>query len=279
MSDGTESVFVRDLERFVKNEASIWGDKAADGYFTSAEAQTGLQWEWVQSFLSPHPVDYTTTLELSCGHGRNSEILASLAQNMILVDVNPENIAFCKRRFEDKQWHFIVNNGFDLRDVASGSITFVHCFEAAVHMDLEIILSYIKEFRRILTPGGFGFVHHSNVTAYPGADIRKVYGWRTFMSKAIFAHLCIHNGLEIIDQHIFDQGGPGADCLSLLRKPATTMVQHGNLSKQPENAAEQLMELCMRRGIDWVLDAAWQRIASNPQIELYQPPRATPARK
>jgi len=87
------------------------------------------------------------------------------------------------------------------------SITFVYCFEAAVHFDLEIILSYIKEFRRVLTPGGFGFVHHSNVTTNPGADFRTRPYWRNFMSKEIFAHLAIHNGLDIVDQYIYSTRG------------------------------------------------------------------------
>jgi len=138
---------------------------------------------------------------------------------MILVDVNPENILFCKQRFSEKKWQFIVNSGFDLREIPAESITFAYCFEAAVHFDLEIILAYIKEFRRIMTPGAFGFVHHSNVTTNPGADFRTHPHWRNFHVKRNFVHLCIHNDLDVVNQYIFHQGGPEADCLSLFRKP------------------------------------------------------------
>jgi len=95
-----------------------------------------------------------------------------------------------------------------LREIPAESITFAYCFEAAVHFDLEIILAYIKEFRRIMTPGAFGFVHHSNVTTNPGADFRTHPHWRNFMSKEIFVHLCIHNDLDVVNQYIFHQGGP-----------------------------------------------------------------------
>jgi SAM-dependent methyltransferase len=209
-----------DLVRFVKNEAFLWGDNATKAYFEPVEAQAEGAFAMVQDFLRPHPIDYTTTMELSCGHGRNSELLASLASHMILVDVAPDNIAFCKDRFSDKPWRFVVNNGFDLRAIEDETVTFVHWFEAAVHCDIEIILSYLKEFRRVMVPGGYGFVHHSNVTAYPGEDFRNHPAWRNFMSKEIFAHLTIHNGLNIDAQFLFDQGGPAADCFTLFHRPA-----------------------------------------------------------
>jgi hypothetical protein len=213
-----ENYFTRDLERFVKDEAFHFGENATEWYFEPSEATMDIQWEHVQAFLRKHPIDYTNTMELSCGHGRNSERLANLSKNMVLVDVVPENILFCQNRFPNRSWHFVINNGFDLREIVAKSITFVYCFEAAVHFDIEIIISYIKEFRRVMAPRAFGFVHHSNVTAYPGKDYRTIPHGRNFMSKEIFAHLCAHNGLEIVDQHVFDQGGPEADCFSLFRK-------------------------------------------------------------
>jgi hypothetical protein len=215
-----ENLFARDLERLVKDEAFHFGDNATEWYFEPSEATMDIQWEHVQSFLGRHPIDYTITMELSCGHGRNSERLAKLSKNIVLVDVVPENILFCQNRFPDRPWKFVINNGFDLREISSKSITFVYCFEAAVHFDLEIIVSYIKEFRRVMTPAAFGFVHHSNVTAFPGKDYRTIPHGRNFMSKEIFTHLCVHNGLEIVDQHVFDQGGPEADCFSLFQKKA-----------------------------------------------------------
>jgi hypothetical protein len=102
MSDrGMENVLTQDLERIVKNEALEWGDNATKQYFEPAERDADRQWALVQRFLAPFPIDYTRTMELSCGHGRNSEKLAALSKFIVLVDVNQENIAFCKNRFPD----------------------------------------------------------------------------------------------------------------------------------------------------------------------------------
>lgn len=217
--DGAANVLTQDLERFVKGEALEWGDNVADNYFSPAEKDADWQWDYVQQFLAPHRIDYTNTMELSCGRGRNTAKLIPLAKSLTLVDVNPDNIAFCKKRYAGKPLKYVLNNGYDLRGIPTASTTFIYCFEAAVHFDLEIILAYIKDFRRVLASGAAAFVHHSNVTSDPGLDFRKRPGWRNFMSKDIFAHLSIHNGLEVVAQHVFDWGGPQADCFSLVRKP------------------------------------------------------------
>jgi hypothetical protein len=210
-----------DLTQIVTNEAFLWGDNETDNYFAYAESGIDFEWSYIAPFLSRFPIDYSHTVDLACGHGRNSVKLSLRTDNLTLVDVNPENIAFCKRRFFDKHWKFILNNGFDLNEIADKSVTFIYCFDAAVHFDIEIIISYIKEFRRVLKVGGFGFVHHSNYTKNPGGDFRDHPRWRNFMSKDIFAHLCIHNGLDIIDQSIVDYGAPmdfpETDCFSLFR--------------------------------------------------------------
>jgi hypothetical protein len=64
-------------------------------YFKPAEAYMNFQWEMVQTFLDPYSIDYDT-MKLACGHCRNSERLANLTQNVILVDVSLENITRCK---------------------------------------------------------------------------------------------------------------------------------------------------------------------------------------
>jgi len=205
-----------DLEQIVQTEGFGYGET---GYFDRAESWADEEWARAQRFLAPHAIDYANTLDLACGRGRHSQMLATLAKHMVLVEVNPEYIAFCRERFAGKPWDFVVNNGYDLAAVGDRSITFLYCYDAAVHFDLEIILAYIKEFRRVLVPGGFAFVHHSNVDAHPGIDFRLHPHWRNFMSKEIFAHLAIHNGLELIDQLVFDGCGPEAasDCFSLVR--------------------------------------------------------------
>lgn len=44
---------------------------------------------------------------------------------------------------------------------------------------------------------------------------------RNFMSKELFAHLCIINGLSILKQKVIDWGIKNLDCVSLFQKETT----------------------------------------------------------
>jgi ubiquinone/menaquinone biosynthesis C-methylase UbiE len=210
------------IEKIVKAEAFHWGDAAAKGYFDPAEQQFHQQWaSIVEPLLKQHPIDFSHTLDLACGRGRNSEALSRLARRMTLVDVNPENIAACKARFNQRPaFTFILNNGYDLGSVNARSVTFLYSFDAMVHFDFEIVMAYVREGFRILAPHGYGFIHHSNYTASPGASFENNPHWRNFMSRELFAHLCIKAGFVVEDQRLLDWGGvTNLDCLTVFRKP------------------------------------------------------------
>jgi SAM-dependent methyltransferase len=142
---------------------------------------------------------YEVVVDLAAGRGRNSALLAEKAKRVICVDINPENIEFLRKRFRgDPRFDFLLNDGASLAGLASDSVDLVYCFDAMVHFDIEIVISYIKEIYRVLRPGKFAFLHHSNYTANPGADFKQNPGWRNFMSLEVFEHLAIKNGFSIV---------------------------------------------------------------------------------
>jgi ubiquinone/menaquinone biosynthesis C-methylase UbiE len=98
-------------------------------------------------------------------------------------------------------------------------VTLVYTFDSMVHFDSDVIRAYMKEFYRILKPGGHCFCHHSNYTGNPGGDFTTNPHWRNFMSKELFAHYAIKEGFKIIEQKVIDWSVPNLDCLSLIQKP------------------------------------------------------------
>ena len=177
------------------------------------------QWrDLIYPMLSRHPIDYTHTVDLACGHGRNTEILKHLAKKVTLIDVNEENTTACRERFTGDKFSFLLNSGFDLSGLPDHDVTFIYCFDAMVHFDVEIVLLYAKEFKRVLKPGGYGFIHHSNYTGSPGRRFPQNPHWRNFMSKDLFAHLCINSGLDVEEQLILDWGEvKDLDCFTVFR--------------------------------------------------------------
>jgi ubiquinone/menaquinone biosynthesis C-methylase UbiE len=209
------------LSEIVQKEAMLWGDAAGEAYHEPADVGMDLQWD---TFLSPllkrHEVSLRVTLDLACGRGRNTlKLLECGAERVVAVDVNPENIDQCMRRFTNEPVVCLINNGFDLSGLDMEQFTLVYSWDAMVHFDLLIVASYLPEFYRVLEAEGICLIHHSNFSGRPGADFLTNPHARNFMSADIFRHLAIRSGFECVEQSIIQWGSdPGLDCISVLRK-------------------------------------------------------------
>ncbi len=203
--------------------ARLSGDPFRDGpFYDVAESDMDYQWDnLIWPVLKDKGIDFRCVLDLAAGHGRNSAKLRRHAERIIIVDINQENIDACKKRFQgDDRFVFIRNDGVSLSRVKRGSVTFIYTFDSMVHFDSDVVRKYLREFHRVLTPGGHGFCHHSNYTGNPGGDFTKSSHWRNFMSKELFAHYCAKEGLAIVEQKVIDWTCSKLDCLSVFQRPA-----------------------------------------------------------
>lgn len=165
-----------------------------------------------------------TVLEIAPGFGRWTQYLKELSERLILVDLADKCIEHCKSRFADaKNLEFHVNDGRSLPMVDDASVDFVFTWDSLVHADMDIIRDYVAEFRRILTPDGVAFVHHSNVRMHarghalamrtPGRALQSltkrgvlldVYAWRApSVSGATVEAACKEAGLTVRSQELF----------------------------------------------------------------------------
>lgn len=187
-------------------------------YYDQAEGLIDEQWEaYVAPFIEG--VDFTMTVDLAAGHGRNSVKLAPLCRHLYVVDINASNVEYCRRRFVDAgnvSCH--LNDGYSLVFLEDSSVSFVYCFDAMVHFDSDVVRSYLAETRRVLRPGGMGFFHHSNYTLGPAGDYHDNPGWRNFMSAPLFEHYAAKEGLVTVKQRVVDWDAPAADCFSLVER-------------------------------------------------------------
>ena len=178
-----------------------------------------------------------TVLEIGAGFGRWTDYLRNVADRVIAVDIVEKCVAHCRQRFADSNVESYVNDGQSLSMVLPDSVDLVFSYDSLVHCDATAIGAYLREFARVLTPNGIGFVHHSNIGVYAAAlrrghrlnrrvnrwvsrlGITAVNGsWRAEdMTAERFAALSREAGLVCIAQEILPWGPAPPllrDCLS-----------------------------------------------------------------
>ncbi len=174
-----------------------------DDYFPAAETVMQRQWEEIIWPLIKD-FDFDTVLELAPGGGRNTERLCEVAGKIYAVDYNSYALQRCREKLGSShhgcEIEYYVNNGTDLRVIDDSSVSAVYCWDAAVHFEKSIMNSYVKEFFRVLRPGGRGFVHHSALGDKAHKNIKKNPHWRSNVSRESFARMCRASGLRIMTQ-------------------------------------------------------------------------------
>ena len=173
-------------------------------YFAHAEEFMPMQWErTIWPIIKDE--DFTSTLELACGHGRNTEFLRH-AKSIDLVDVNQTCIDACERRFGSEKdgclFRYHVTTGNSL-PVLSSSISFVYTWTDGPHFDKLVVRDYVHDIFRALKPGGSAFLHHSNYgTIAPDSSWTKNHGNRSDMTAELMRDYAEEAGLRIKFQRL-----------------------------------------------------------------------------
>jgi len=204
---------------------NIGRDWISSPYYDEAEKWLSIFWGENTIFYKYfHELDCTNIVELACGHGRHVQEYLEKTRTITLVDINQENIDFCKKRYlgEDRI-KYLVNNGNNFKGIDSNSQTAIFSYDAMVHFELIDILEYLKDANRILEHGGKILFHHSNAAFSPELWYSQKPHARNFMSADIFTYLAMRNGFKVLCQDIFSWGGgenfaKDIDCLSLCEK-------------------------------------------------------------
>jgi SAM-dependent methyltransferase len=176
-------------------------------------ASAGEEWtaspEWKQALIDDVLARWMprggTILEIGPGGGRWSAALLERASRLILVDVSERPLELCRERFAGADnVAFIRSSGSDLASVADGSVDAVWSFDVFVHVAPVDQAKYLEEIARVLAPGGVVAIHHADGRNRGYAPSRQ--GWRSPMSRGLFASLASDSGLRVERQ--LDSWGP-----------------------------------------------------------------------
>ena len=159
----------------------------------------------------------TTVLEVAPGWGRWTRFLIPKSRNYFGFDTSPRAIAECNSRFcFDNSAEFFENNGKSLKQAEDGCVDFIFSMDSLVHAEIDAIEPYIKEFKRVLSHNGYGFIHHSNMGEHTTSNITNLHQRAKSISAEIFYELLIDNGLYCITQEKINWGQAETnDCFTL----------------------------------------------------------------
>lgn len=189
-------------------------------------------------------------LEIAPGHGRCTQFLREVCDRLTIVDLVPECIEACKRRFgAESGIRYAVNDGWTLPMVPDASIDLAFTWDSLVHVERETIRSYVHELARVLAVGGHAFIHHSNLGAYRDRIgefdwAKELHARGKTMSASAMREACREAGLRCVSQELIPWGTTGLyiDAISLLRRagdakdPETVVNEHVWWGREVEQA-------------------------------------------
>lgn len=241
----------------------VWDDRAFTNNgdeWSSAWGNPAVQWYWsLLPRISPY-VPAATILEIAPGFGRWTHWLKDLCQKLIVVDLSPSCIEGCRKRFAHcTHIDYHVNDGLSLAMVPDTAIDFAFSFDSLVHVEIEVMTSYLSELSRKLAPNGVAFLHHSNLGEYApvirrwqrlpmGRHRFERWGWiecnPNSRAMSVTAEACrqiaARNGLSCIAQELFNWGESRrlSECISVVTPQGSRWDRPVRILRNPHFMAE-----------------------------------------
>lgn len=194
------------------------GDEWSEVWGGTDVLWSGTLWPRLRAFLPTGLL-----VEIAPGYGRISSFLVGHCDRLIGIDLSEPCVEACAERFQNvSHASFRLTDGLTLTGIENGSVDLVVSFDSLVHADARVLAGYIGELARVLRPGAFAFLHHSNLAAFidsvSGEPTIENRHWRDpTVSAASVRELARHAGLSCTLQEIVGWGGTElTDCFSLV---------------------------------------------------------------
>ena len=216
-----------------------WGDPERQWW--------GCLWPRICSFLPAGQI-----LEIGPGFGRWTQFLLPQCKRLTAVDLTERCVTACRTRFKNQHLVCHQNDGCSLAMIPDKSIDLAFSFDSLVHVEVDVIGTYLHELATKLTPNGIGILHHSNLGMYRhhfwfrkvplirslvkrhGGDNRQTHGRSFSITAERFGQLAIESGLNCISQELINWKSPLlTDCISIFTPTGSTWSTDNRLRHNP----------------------------------------------
>lgn len=133
-----------------------------------------------------------TCVEVGCGPGRMTGLLAERFDRVVAVDVSPVMLERARAAVPAANAEFRLVSGSALESVEDGIADALLCYLVLQHLpQRHLVASYLGEFARVLAPGGRAFVQLPVLV--PGLRPRA---WRSLRGLAVPVASRLHRRVE-----------------------------------------------------------------------------------
>lgn len=185
----------------------------------------------IRNFVLPYISKESKVLEIGPGGGRYTAIVAGHCGQLIGLDVSAAMIERVRKRIgSDQRFVCCKGNGHDLADVPDEYLDFVFAFNVFVQLELEDIVGYLQEIKRVLKPGGTAALHYAVISNQAGWDyfLNNCRAWmRHPKPRSRFCELTLSTMRllsERLSLHLLQNQHVGRDAMMVIEKPATVVV-------------------------------------------------------
>lgn len=175
-------------------------NRDADEFFRTGEHDVATEFAFMES-LGVEP-NLGRALDFGCGLGRLTQPLANRFDEVVGVDIAADMIegARTANRYATR-CEFVLNERDDLAVFADKSFDFVFSLHVLQYMSPSLAERYLREFVRVLAPGGIGCIQ---LTEYSRNPVKRLVMEYAPLEELYW--LLRHRGLPPFDMHGCDLG-------------------------------------------------------------------------
>lgn len=123
---------------------------------------------WHRYYFARHFVQQQRVLDIACGEGFGSHLLAKSAAQVIGIDIDPVTIQHAQQRYGQAMPNLNYQVGTCTQiPLPAASVDVVVSFETLEHIEGQAL--FLAEIRRVLTPAGFLIISSPNKSLYSDA--------------------------------------------------------------------------------------------------------------
>jgi SAM-dependent methyltransferase len=144
----------------------------------------------IDEFITPWISASSAVAEIGVGGGRVAVKIVSMCRELHCFDISSEMLKRARQAIAAVKLDSEVLVQYHELDTSklpadfSGKLDFVYSFDCLPHCDLHTIHAYLKEFVRVLKPGGNAMIHTSNITSPGQASFPPGYAEIALLGRA-----------------------------------------------------------------------------------------------